>query len=147
MSWLNEVPGQLFEDALSLAPNALAADDAMAVAVKAGVEPRRYAIVSLAIAGLLNCEGFVEALRGPLDAGIAQKVCLNWRDAELDEQEQAVLAFTEKGTLDESSVRQDDVQALREAGLSDPDILSLTALVSYQNYALRVAAALNVNPR
>ena len=147
MSWLNEVPGRRFEDALSLAPHALAADDDMAAAVKAGVEPRRYAVVSLAIAGLLGCESFVEALRGPLDVAIAHQVCSNWREAELDEQEQAVLAFTEKGTLDESSVRQDDVQTLRNAGLSDQDILSLTALVSYQNYALRVAAALNVNPR
>ena len=147
MSWLNEVPGQQFEDALSLAPHALTADGDMAAAVKAGVEPRRYATVSLTIAGILGCESFVEALRGPLDVGIARRVCSNWREAELDEQEQAVMAFTEKGTLDESSVRQDDVQALRDAGLSDQDILSLTALVSYQNYALRVAAALNVNPR
>jgi len=147
MSWLKEIPGQLFEDALSLAPHASAADGDMAAAVKAGVEPRRYAIVSLSIAGLIGCESFVEALRGPLDVGIARKVCLNWREAELDEQEQAVMSFTEKGTLDESSVRQDDVQALRNSGLSDQDILSLTALVSYQNYALRVAAALYLNPR
>ncbi len=147
MSWLNEVPGRLFEDALSLAPHALAADGEMAAAVKAGVEPRRYAIASLAIAGLLGCENFVEALRGRLDVVIARKVCLNWREAALNEQEQAVLAFTEKGTLEESGMRQDDVQALRVAGLSDRDILSLTALISYQNYALRVAAALNVNPR
>ena len=147
MSWLNEVPGQLFEDALSLAPHALTADGDMAAAVKAGVEPRRYAMVSLTIAGLLGCECFIEALRGPLDVEIARKLCLNWREAELDEQEQAVMAFTEKGTLDESNVRQEDVRALRDAGLTDEDILSLTALVSYQNYALRVAAALNVNPR
>lgn len=147
MSWLNDIPGQHFEDVLSLAPRALTADGDMAAAVKAGVEPRRYAIVSLAIAGLLGCENFVEALRGPLDVAIANKVCLNWREAGLDDQEQAVMAFTEKGTLDESSVRQEDVQTLRDAGLSDQDILSLTAMVSYQNYALRVAAALNVNPR
>ena len=147
MSWLNDIPGRLFEDVLSLAPRGLTADGDMAAAVKAGVEPRRYVMVSLTIAGLLGCESFVEALRGPLDVAIANKVCLNWREAGLDDQEKAVMAFTEKGTLDESSVRQDDVQALRDVGLSDQDILSLTALVSYQNYTLRVAAALNVNPR
>ena len=147
MSWLEQIPGQSFEDVLSLAPNAAAADKDMAAAVKAGVDPRRYALVSLAIAGMLGCESFIEALRGPLDLGTARDVCLDWRHAGLDDQESSVLAFTEKGTMDESSVRQDDVQALREAGLSDPDILSLTALVSYQNYALRVAAALDVIPR
>ena len=147
MSWLKEVPGRLFEDALSLAPHALAADADMAAGVKDGLEPRRYAIVSLAIAGFLACERFVEVLRGPLDVETARQVCLNWREADLDEQEQAVLAFAEKGTLDESSVRQDDVQALRDAGLADTDILSVTAVVSYQNYALRVAAALGLNPR
>ena len=147
MSWLKGIPGQRFEDALSLAPHASLADANMAAAVKAGVEPRRYAIVSLAIAGMLGCENFVEALSGPLDIGTARAVCSSWRDADLDEQELAVLAFTEKGTLEESGIRQDDVQVLRSAGLSDQDILSLTALVSYQNYALRVAAALNVKPR
>ena len=147
MSWLKEVPGRLLEDALSLAPHALVADAAMASEVKASLEPRRYAIVSLAIAGLLGCERFVEALRGPLDVETARQVCLNWREAELSEQEQAVMAITEKGTLDESSVRPDDVQALRDAGLSDAEILSVTAVVSYQNYALRVAAALGVDPR
>jgi len=147
MSWLKEVSGRRFEDALSLAPHALAADANMAAGVKAGLEPRRYAIVSLAIAGALGCQQFVEALSGPLEVETARQVCLDWREADLDEQEQAVLAFAEKGTLDESSVRQDDVQALRDAGLSDTDILSVTAAVSYQNYALRVAAALGVDPR
>ena len=147
MSWLKEVPGPLFEDALSLAPHALAADADMATAVKASLEPRRYAIVSLAIAGFLGCDRFVEALRGPLDVETARKVCLDWREADLNQQEQAVLAFTEKGTLDESSVRPNDVQTLRDAGLSDSDILSVTTVVSYQNYALRVAAALGLNPR
>ena len=147
MSWLKEVPGPLYEDALSLAPHALAADTDMAAGVKASLEPRRYAIVSLAIAGFLGCDRFVEALRGPLDVETVRKVCLDWREADLNEQEQAVLAFTEKGTLDESSVRPKDVQTLRDAGLSDSDILSVTAAVSYQNYALRVAAALGLNPR
>lgn len=147
MSWLKEVPGRLFEDALSLTPHALVADAAMASEVKVSLEPRRYAIVSLAIAGFLGCERFVEALRGPLDVETARQLCLNWREAELSEQEQAIMAITEKGTLDESSVRPDDVQALRDAGLSDAEILSVTAVVSYQNYALRVAAALGVDPR
>lgn len=147
MSWLKEVPGHLFEDVLSLAPHAAASDEDMAAAVKAGVDPRRYALVSLAIAGMLGCENFAEALCGPLDVESTRRVCLDWREAGLDQQDQAVLAFTEKGTMDESSVRREDVQALREVGLSDQDILSLAALVSYQNYALRVAAALGVSPR
>lgn len=147
MSWLNDIPGRKFEDLFSLSPDAGAVDADMAAAVKAGVDSRRYALVSLAIAGMLSCEKFAEALSGPLDIGTARQVCTDWRDATLDEQELAVLAFTEKGTMDESSVRQVDIQALRIAGLNDPDILSLTALVSYQNYALRVAAALGVDPR
>ena len=66
---------------------------------------------------------------------------------EWHDQENAVLEFAEKGTMDESNMRQEDAQGLRAVGLTDEDILSLTALVSYQNYALRVAAALNVEPR
>ena len=147
MSWLKEVPGRLFEDVLTLAPHALVADSDMAAGVKASLEPRRYAIVSLAIAGFLGCSQFTEALRGPLDVETARQVCLNWREVELNKLEQAIMFFTEKGTLDESTVSPDDVQALRDAGLSDTDVLAVTAVVSYQNYALRVAAALGLDPR
>ena len=44
-----------------------------------------------------------------------------------------MMAFIEKGILDESSVLPDDMQAFCDAGLSDAAILSVTAIVSYQN--------------
>ena len=46
----------------------------MVAADTAGVEPRRYAIISLAIAGMLGCETFIEALSEPLDIETARKV-------------------------------------------------------------------------
>ena len=81
MSWLKEIPGRKFEDALGLSPHASTADADMVAAVRAGMEPRHYAIVSLAIAGMLGCETFVESLRGPLDTESARKVCSNWLSA------------------------------------------------------------------
>ena len=147
MTLLKGVKGGLFEDALALAPQALDADTAMMRAVKAGLDGRTYALISLAIAGLLGCQQYEEALRGLMDPGTASQVARNWRKAPLDRVEQAILAFTEKGTIEESAVRQVDVQGLRDVGLSDRQILSVTAAVAYQNYAIRAAAALGVNPR
>jgi len=57
------------------------------------------------------------------------------------------LSYTEKGTLDEGSVRHRDVDALRRAGLSDTDILTVATAIAYYNYAFRVAAAFDVIPR
>ena len=147
MTWLQGVVGDCFEDALSLTPHALEADAAMLESVKGGLDHRIYALISLAIAGLLDCERYQSALSGPLDANTASQVTQDWRKAPLDRVEQAILAFTEKGTMEESNIRQSDVQALRDAGLADQQVLSITAVVAYQNYAFRVAAALGVDPR
>lgn len=147
MSWLKDRPGSVFEDALALAPHALEADQAMLRAVKDGLDDRRYALISLAIAGLTGCERFADALRGPLDLDTAGKVTEDWRSVTLTPAEQAILAYAEKGTIDEASIRQTDIQTLRSHDLNDKEILSIAAAVSYQNYALRVAAALGVDPR
>ncbi|MGH7798930.1 MAG: hypothetical protein ACREQ2_29045 [Candidatus Binatia bacterium] len=53
------------------------------------------------------------------------KVISNWREADLDDQEKAMLAFTEKFTLAPSQITNADIEALREAGFSNEQILSI----------------------
>ena len=109
--------------------------------------PRLYSLIGLVVAGCLRCEGFVEDLRGPLDQSFAAQAASDWRALALTAAEKAVLAYAEKGTIDEASVRRRDVDALREAGLSDKDVLLIATAIAYHNYAIRMAAAFDVMPR
>ncbi|MGH7872291.1 MAG: carboxymuconolactone decarboxylase family protein [Candidatus Binatia bacterium] len=72
------------------------------------------------------------------------KVITNWREAELDDQEKAMLAFTEKFTLTPSQIADADIEALRAAGFSEEQILSIALGAGYRNWVDRIADLLGV---
>ena len=72
------------------------------------------------------------------------KVISNWRDAELDDRERAMLAFTETFTLTPSEVGDADIEALRVAGFSEADILAIGLGAGYRNWVDRIADLLGV---
>ena len=146
MSRLRMAPGKSFDELLSAAPGALEADTAMRRQLIEQLTPRLYSLIGLVVAGCLHCESLVEALRGPVDQSFAAQAASDWRALTLTAAEKAVLSYTEKGTLDEASVRQRDVEALRSAGLTDRDILLIATAIAYHNYAIRMAAAFDVAP-
>jgi alkylhydroperoxidase family enzyme len=146
MSRLRMAPGKSFDELLSAAPGALEADAAMRRLLIEQLTPRLYSLIALVVAGCLRCEGFIEALRGPLDQAFATQAASDWRALPLTDAEKAVLAYAEKGTLDEASVRRRDVDELREAGFSDKDVLLIATAIAYHNYAIRMAAAFDVAP-
>ena len=55
-----------------------------------------------------------------------------------------MLAYTEKLTVEPSSITAEDVEALRTAGLSDRDVLDLVEVVAYFAYANRIADGLGI---
>ena len=104
----------------------------------------QFAPEFLTIAGCLRCEGLVDDLRGPLDQSFGAQAASDWHALTLTAADKAVLAYAEKGTTDEASVRRRDVDALREAGFSDKDVLLIATAIAYHNYAIRMAAAFDV---
>src|ERR687898_1142320 len=72
------------------------------------------------------------------------KVISNWREADLDPEEKAMLAFTEKFTLTPNQITDLDIEALREAGFSDEQILAIGLGVGYRNWVDRIADLLGV---
>jgi alkylhydroperoxidase family enzyme len=72
------------------------------------------------------------------------KVISNWREADLDEQERAMLAFTEKFTLMPNEVTGEDIESLRQAGLSEEQILAIGLGAGYRNWVDRIADLLGV---
>jgi alkylhydroperoxidase family enzyme len=147
MSRLRMASGESFDELLSAAAGALEADTAMRHLLIEQLTPRLYSLIGVVVAGCLRCEGLVEALRGPLDQTVATQAASDWRALALTPAEMAVLAYAEKGTTDEASVRRRDVDALREAGFSDKDVLLIATAIAYHNYSIRMAAAFKVTPR
>jgi alkylhydroperoxidase family enzyme len=147
MSRLRTVMGTRIEDLLGAAPGALEADSAMRTVLIEHLTPRLFSLIGVVVAGCLRCEQFVETLRGPLDQAFAAEAARDWRALGLTATEKAVLEYAEKGTLDEASVRERDVDALRATGLSDREVLLLATAIAYHNYAIRMAAAFDVLPR
>ncbi len=68
----------------------------------------------------------------------------DWRTARLDERRTAILEYAEKLTVSPSAMDEQDVAALRKAGLSDRDILDVCEVVAYYAYVNRIADGLGV---
>ncbi|MGH7825753.1 MAG: carboxymuconolactone decarboxylase family protein [Candidatus Binatia bacterium] len=72
------------------------------------------------------------------------KVITNWREADLDDQEKAMLAFTEKFTLTPSEITDQDIETLRQAGFDENQILAIGLGGGYRNWVDRIADLLGV---
>ena len=64
--------------------------------------------------------------------------------ARLSERELVMLRYATKLTLEPGAMRRADVQALRDVGFDDADVLAVCETVAYYAYANRVADGLGV---
>lgn len=70
----------------------------------------------------------------------------DWRKADLDPQDRAMLEFAEKLTVTPVMVGDDDVEALRKAGFDDTQVLEIVLLTAYRNFTNRFALGLGIAP-
>jgi len=86
----------------------------------------------------------VRQLSGTPELGEA--MVMNWRMADLDARQTAMLEFTEKVTKSSAGVTESDRQALRDAGFSDRDIWDIANVTGFFNMSNRVASATAMQP-
>ena len=77
---------------------------------------------------------------------LGEMMVMNWRAADLDARQTAMLAFAWKLTREPDSIVEADRQALRDAGFSDRDIWDIASVVGFFNMSNRVAAATDMRP-
>ena len=65
------------------------------------------------------------------DDALVEQLQSDWRQADLDDANRAMLAYAARLTLEPWNVVEDDVIALRQAGFSDTDILDINQIVGY----------------
>jgi uncharacterized peroxidase-related enzyme len=86
----------------------------------------------------------VRALSG--DPKLGEMLVMNWRVADLDPRQRAMLSFAEKMTLESAKIDEFDRTALREAGFSDADIWDIANVAGFFNMTNRVASATDMRP-
>ena len=83
-------------------------------------------------------------LSGRPDLGEA--MVMNWRAANLDARQHAMLGFAEKVTQASAEITEDDREALRRVGFSDHDIWDIVGVTGFFNMSNRVASATGMRP-
>ncbi|MEW6028560.1 MAG: hypothetical protein ACOYZ8_09435 [Chloroflexota bacterium] len=76
------------------------------------------------------------------DADQLAAVASDYHNAGLSEQEVAVMEFAEKLTLHAHAIQKDDVQKLREHGLTDEEILDVALAAAVRNFWSKVQDAM-----
>ncbi len=80
------------------------------------------------------------------DPALGEALVMNYRAANLDARQKAMLDFTWKLTAEPATIEEPDRQALRDAGFSDLDIWDIAAVACFFNMSNRMASAVDMRP-
>ncbi|WP_273524062.1 peroxidase-related enzyme [Rhodosalinus sediminis] len=80
------------------------------------------------------------------DPKLGEMLVMNWRVADLDARQTAMLTFAEKATKASAEITELDREALRHVGFSDRDIWDIAAVAGFFNMTNRVASATGMIP-
>lgn len=86
----------------------------------------------------------VRALSG--DPILGEMLVMNWRVADLNPRQHAMLGFAEQLTIASARTSEADRQALRDVGFSDRDIWDIACVAGFYNMTNRVASATDMRP-
>jgi uncharacterized peroxidase-related enzyme len=120
-------------------------------AVSASMDLRRYELVTLAAARRLGsaycslAHGKILAER-VLDAETVERIAADHRSAGLDEVDVAVMDLAAKAAGDATSVTRDDVQRLRDLGLTDTEIFDIVVAATARAFFSKTLDALGAEP-
>jgi len=80
------------------------------------------------------------------DPVLGERMVMNWRTADLDARQTAMLEFTEKVTLESHRISDNDRQTLRDTGFSDRDIWDIASVAGFFALSNRLASAVDMEP-
>ncbi len=116
-----------------------------------GLSPAEREKIVVATSGANNCQYCVIAhgailrirARNPL---IADQVAINYRKADLNPREMAMLDFAMKVSLDAQDISESDYQALHPHGFSDEDIWDIAAIAAFFGLSNRMVNFMSMRP-
>jgi uncharacterized peroxidase-related enzyme len=116
-----------------------------------GLSKAEREMIAVAVSAVNHCHYCLTshgaALRQRVgDPELGETIAHNWRAADLEPRQQAMLDFCVKLTEAPDKVREVDREALRRAGFSDRDIWDIAAVASFYNMTNRMASATDMQP-
>ncbi len=80
------------------------------------------------------------------DPILGEQIVMNYRAADLDKRQRAMLDFAVKLTVEPWTIEESDREELRRAGFSDRDIWDIAAIAGFFNMTNRIASAIDMRP-
>lgn len=77
---------------------------------------------------------------------LGEAMVMNWRMADLNDRQHAMLQFAEQVTKSSAEIAEADRDALRAVGFSDRDIWDIAATVGFFSMSNRMASAVGMQP-
>ncbi len=139
-----------YTQVMAIDPEAHAAFEALVQAVVPSIGVRVFELATLGAArGIRSSHCLLAHGRKMLRAGIMAEDQLarlgrDYRDADLDEADIAVMAYAEKLSTDAAAMTDADSQALRDVGFTDRQIVDITLAAAVRNFFSRSLLALAV---
>src|SRR4051794_19799568 len=137
-----------YEKVFAARPEVYAKWQALNGAIKAGMDPRRYELATVAAARRLQstyctvAHGSVLLDKGLMDAATLAAVVEDQRSAGLDDIELAVMDLADKVAADATAVTQTDVDGLRALGLTDADVVDVVLAAAARAFFSKTLDAL-----
>jgi len=138
-----------YELAFSERPEVYAAWGQLNGAVKAGMDLRRYELVTLAAARRLRssycCLAHGTVLQSTLGEPVID-IAVDHHTAGLAEVDVAVMDLAERVVDDAAAIEEDELQRLRELGLTDGEIMDVILAAAMRCFFSKTLDALGVRP-
>jgi len=140
-----------YTKAMSLRPDVTAAWRNLIGTIRSKMRLRRFELVTIAAASALRCTYCLLAHGAVLRKNFftAEQVAAivrDYRHAGLEPEEVAVMAFAQKVTLEAHSVTLQDVEDLRQHGLTDAEILDVVLAASARSFFSKFLDAVGTSP-
>jgi uncharacterized peroxidase-related enzyme len=138
-----------YERAFAERPEVYSAWGQLNGAIKAGMDLRRYELATLAAARRLRSSYCCLAHGNVLLQQFAEPVlelALDHHAAGLDELDVAIMDFAERVVDDATSIREEELQRLRDLGLSDTEIMDVILAAAARCFFSKTLDALGVRP-
>jgi uncharacterized peroxidase-related enzyme len=118
---------------------------------ESGLSKAEREMIAVAVSAINHCHYCLTSHGAALrqrakDPELGETIAQNYRAANLDRRQKAMLDFATKLTEAPDRIEEADRAALRRAGFSDRDIWDIAAVASFFNMSNRMAAATDMKP-
>lgn len=121
------------------------------ISIRKNLRLRRYELVTFAAAMALKCRYCLLAhgtilIKNGISIEQLRMILTNFKEAGLEEEEVAMMEFSQKIIRNSNEITQEDIDILRSMNLEDIEILDITLTATMRSFASKTFDALGAVP-